>query len=215
MKQPLRVIIVDDHQLFADGIQQVIDATNGFKVVATCNSGSEALELLCKTPVDLLLLDLKMPGMDGLETARAVKASHPQLRLLIITMLSHTSYIQRLIRTGVEGYILKDSGQEELLTALETIGKGGKYYSKDVTQALIEGMAPRNTRSGLDKVQLTDREHQVLQLVAKQLTTREIARKLFVAESTIITHRKNIMRKLDVSNSVGMVKLATESGLLR
>ncbi len=204
-----RVLTADDHQLFLDGIRMVLEASNDFAVVAEANNGLEVMERLQECEVDAVVLDIGMQEMDGIETAKAIKATYPQIPILMLTMYTHDSYIKRLIRVGVNGYILKENGQRELVTALRELVKGKKYFAPAVTQAVMRSFESNDNES---EAQLTKREYEILRLVAQEYTTLEIAEKLFISESTVITHRKNIMLKMNVRNMAGMIKVATERG---
>lgn len=212
--QAQRVLIADDHQLFLEGIKLLLHSSNQFEVVFEANTGQEALDFLTTETIDLAVLDINMPELDGVETAKQIKQKYPAVKILMLTMYSHDSFIKRLMRAGVDGYILKENSLNELMTAMESLALGNKYFAPEVTQAVMDSFNPSVQKTGLEKVRLTKRELEVLQLVSQELTTQEIADKLFVSQSTVITHRKNIMFKLDVRNAAGMVRLATELGLV-
>lgn len=214
---PLRILIADDHQLFLDGIKMVLSTTSQFKVVAEANSGQAVLDLLSQEfppSIDIAILDINMPEGDGVETAKWIKQNDIKIKVLMLTMYNNELFIKRLMRAGVDGYILKENSQQELITALEALSIGKQYFASEVTQAVMDSFNPSIKKKGLDKVHLTKRELEVIQLVTKELTTQEIALKLHVAPTTVIQHRKNIMRKLDVRNAAGMVRVATEMGLV-
>ncbi len=208
------VLIADDHQLFIDGVKMLLNATDQFEVVAEASNGKRVLAELERITVELAILDINMPELDGVETAKMIKKQYPTIRILILTMYSHPSFVKRLIRAGVDGYILKENSQKELMTALQTVAVGKKYFASEVTEAVMNSFNPEAELKGADQVKLTRREREVLQLVLKEKTTQEIADQLFVSQNTVITHRKNIMRKLDVRNVAGMVRVATELGLV-
>lgn len=209
-----RVLIADDHQMFLDGLRLVLSATDRYQVAAEARSGLEALAVLETTDIDIAVLDVSMPELDGAETARQIRERFPRVRILMLSMLSQDALIKRLIRIGIDGFILKENGQKELVTALDAVAAGSKYFSSEVTAAVMDSFNPAVKHSGLNRVKLTDREMEVLRLVAREMTTQEIADRLFVAPSTVITHRKNIMAKLDVRNTAGMIRYALEMGLI-
>ena len=208
------IAILDDHQLFIDGLKMILSKKENYKVVATFNQGEDLLSYLKKETIDILISDLQLKGIDGVEVTRKVKANYPLTRVLILSMYSHVSFIKKLLRIGIEGYILKEDTQSEILNALNTITTGNQYISEGVSQVLVSQLSSSNNQSGLNQIRLTKREFEVLSLVSEGLTTGEISTKLFVASSTIISHRKNIMKKLEVKNGAEMVRLATEMGLL-
>ena len=214
---PFRILIADDHQLFIDGIKMVLSSSTLFEVVAEANSGQAVIDLLSQKTspaIDIAILDINMPEIDGIEAAKWIKQNSSSLKVLMLTMYSNELFIKRLMRAGVDGYILKENSQQELMAALETLASGKQYFAQEVTQAVMDSFNPTLQKKGLDKVHLTKRELEVIQLVVKELTTQEIANQLYVAPTTVIQHRKNIMRKLDVRNAAGMVRVATELGLV-
>lgn len=211
-----KVIMADDHQLFLDGLRFILrEHDDEYKIVGTSNTGTGLLLLLKElATVDLVILDIQMPEMNGVETSKSIKSLYPHVHILIISMNSHITFIKKLLRIGVDGYILKENSHQELWQALTSIKNGKTFYSAEITQAITDDLSPHKKRSGLNQIRLTKREFEVLQLVAEGLTTDQISIQLFVASSTIISHRKNIMRKLDVKNGAEMIRLSTEMGLL-
>lgn len=209
-----KVAILDDHQLFIDGLRFILKDQPEFNVIGTANKGEEMLSLLKTTEVDIVLLDVQLKGIDGIEVAKKIKEDYPTIRILIVSMCCQISIIKKLLRINVDGYILKERGQQEVNKALTAIQNGERFFSDIITQTLTDSMSGRSTRPGLNHVSLTKREFEVLECVAEGLTTDQIASKLFVASSTIITHRKNIMQKLEVKNVAEMIRLSTEVGLL-
>lgn len=211
---PYRILIADDHQLFLDGIKLLLHTADQFEVVCEANNGLEVLQKLEQEKVHLVVLDINMPQLDGVETAKRIKQQYPEVYILMLTMYSTDAFIKRLMRAGVDGYVLKENSQKELMAALETIASGKKYFAKEVMQAVMDSFNPSVKKVGMNQAHLTKRELDVLQLVVRELTAQEIADRLFISQSTVITHRKNIMRKLDVRNVAGMVRVATELGLV-
>ena len=209
-----RVILADDHQLFSDGIRLILNNYPTYEIVGAVNSGKALLELVNAEEVELVITDINMPEMDGVEITRLIKKNHPNIYVLVVSMYSHISYIKKLMRIGVDGYILKENGQADLLAALTAIRAGNKFYSAEVLKSLTDSFDTSQPKSGLYQTSLSKREFEVLQLVAQGLTTAAISEKLFVAPSTIVSHRKNIMQKLEVKNVAEMIRTSTEMGLL-
>lgn len=207
-----KLALADDHQLFMDGISFLIRNEPQYEIAAKCTRGNELMDFLARSEPapDVLLLDINLPGLSGVDITREVKSRYPSVAVLIVSMNSHISFIKKLLRLGVDGYILKDNSQNELLTALRAVTAGEKYFSQEVTQAITGSLSG----SGMQQVSLTKREYEVLQLVAEGLTTAAIAEKIFVSASTVVSHRKNIMQKLNVKNGAEMIRYATEMGLL-
>lgn len=206
-----RLVLADDHQLFMDGISFMLQREIAYDIIGKFNRGTELLTFLDHVDLmpDVLLLDINLPGMDGVEVARKVKVKYPSISVLIVSMNCHISFIKRLLRLNIDGYILKENSHNELIQALNSVVSGQRYFSQEVTHALTDGLS-----NGGTQVSLTKREYEVLQWVAKGLTTAAISDKLFVSTSTVVSHRKNIMQKLEVKNVAEMIRYATEMGLL-
>ena len=210
---PWRLLLADDHQLFLDGLKLILSNTPEYEVVAEANDGQQVLDLLQSTPCELVVLDVQMKQMTGIEAAEAIKRQYPSVHILVVSMHYHHSYIKQLLRIGVDGYILKENGGRVLMDALNAIRKGDKYYSEQVTRTLAESFN-RSSREPRQQAKLTSRELEVLRQVAKGHTTATISEQLFVAPSTIVTYRKNIMEKLAVKNTAEMISYSIEMGLL-
>jgi DNA-binding NarL/FixJ family response regulator len=173
------------------------------------------LEVLESKSCDIILMDINMPEMDGVEATKQVKAKYPSIKILMLTMFSNREYIEKLLRAGADGYLLKNTGKEELQEAIDNIINGESYFSKEVTERIMEGLqkkkiAEKNTYI----VELTEREIEVLKLIVQEFTTAEIAEKLFISPHTVETHRKNLISKLNVRNIAGLVKYAMQNGLV-
>jgi two-component system nitrate/nitrite response regulator NarL len=211
----IKIIIADDHHLFIEGIHSLIKSMKNMEVVAEVANGKELLAKLVTTPCDIILMDINMPEMDGIEATKQVRANYPGIKILMLTMFSNKEYIEKLLRVGANGYLLKNTGIEELKTAIETVVSGESYFSKEVTERIMEGLqkkkaAERNTHL----IELTEREIDVLKLIVQECTTAEIAEKLFISTHTVETHRKNLISKLNVRNIAGLVKYAMQNGLV-
>lgn len=214
-EQVIRVIIVDDHQVLIDGIKSILGNVIDIKVVAEAQSGAQALILLEDIEVDIVLLDINMPKMDGIETCKKILELKPKTKIIALTMHQEYSFVQNMMDQGAKGYLLKSSGKEEILTAIRQVHQNKSYLNPEVFNTLLEGMRRKNNKvNKQSKIKLTNREREVLALVVSGLTTSEIAKKLFVSVTTAETHRKNLLRKLDVRNTAGLVRLAFEKNLL-
>lgn len=211
----IKIIIADDHQLFIDGIKSLVKTMKNMEIVAEVNNGKELLEVLEKTTCNIVLMDINMPEMDGIEATKLVKTKHPLLKILMLTMFSSRDYIEKLLRAGADGYILKNTGKAELQEAIETLMNGESYFSKEVTERIMEGLQKKkNMEKSTYLVELTEREIDVLKLIVQEFTTAEIAEKLFISTHTVETHRKNLISKLNVRNIAGLVKYAMQNGLV-
>ncbi len=211
----INIILADDHHLIIEGISKLLEDDADINIVATCENGSKVLEILPKLNVDVLLLDLDMPIMNGMQCAEAVKQKYPEVKIAILTMHKENSLIQKFIEFGVNGYFLKTIQKNELTHAIKTIAAGGDYFTSDVTKALLKKQSthPDVTQSPLLK-ELTRREIEIINLVAQGLSNNEIGKKLFISPRTADTHRTNIMRKLDLHNVAEIVRFAFQNKLI-
>ncbi|HLP33957.1 MAG TPA: response regulator transcription factor [Bacteroidia bacterium] len=209
----IKIAIADDHQMFIDGLQSLLKGNKNMSVSCVANNGEALLQALEKSSVDVILMDVNMPVMDGIEATKQVKQKHPDTRVIMLTMFSSKDYIEKLLRAGANGYILKNTGKEELTTAIERVMQGESYFSKEVTERIMEGLQGKKAENNPHMVELTEREKDVLRLIAQELTSHEIADKLFISFHTVETHRKNLISKLQVKNIAGLVKYAVQNGL--
>jgi two-component system, NarL family, nitrate/nitrite response regulator NarL len=204
----IRVLIADDHQVLLDGLVMMLKGLKHIELVSTAANGEEVLKQMDTYAVDVLLMDIQMPVKDGFETAKIVKENHPETKVLILSMHSERVYIEKMYALGVHGYLLKTAGKAEIIKAIEKVYSGEKYYSKDITLAILNNS---NANSKMVSDHLTKREKEVLLLIANGLTNIEMAERLFLSFDTIKTHRKNLMQKLDIKNTAGLVKYAMEN----
>jgi len=211
----INLILADDHHLIIDGISKLLENEADINIVASCSNGKEVLEILPEINVDVLLLDLDMPIMNGLQCAEIVKQKYPGVKIAILTMHQEKALIQRFIEFGVEGYFLKTIQKDELVYAIKTIAAGGDYFPSDVTKALLQkqNIIPDVTQSPLLKG-LTAREVEIIRLVSHGFSNNEIGKKLFISPRTVDTHRTNIMRKLDLHNVAEIVRFAFQNKLI-
>ena len=208
-----RVMLADDHTLVRAGVRKVLEAEPGIEVVAEVADGDAALAALAAEPVDVLVLDLSMPGRDGFAVLREVHERWPAIRVLVLTMHSSTEYVTRAVREGAHGYLLKDSAVRELVAGIRTVTAGRAYYSPAVQEQLAPLLrGDQAARSGIDL--LTRREREVMRLVAQGLATKEIAARLEISARTVEAHRANLMRKLEVRSVALLTQLAIREGLV-
>lgn len=209
----INLVIADDHKMFIDGIHSLLKTSRHIHVIGEAGTGIALLELLKNTSVDVVLMDVSMPEMNGVDATKEVKRLFPGIRIIALTMHDTPDYIARLLKAGVDGYILKNTGQKELLSAIETVANGETYFSTEVTGRIMEGLQGKKPKSDPLIVDLTDREKDVLKLIVQELTTQQIAAQLFISTHTVETHRKNLISKLGVKNIAGLVKYALQHGL--
>ncbi|MBP8823155.1 MAG: response regulator transcription factor [Flavobacteriales bacterium] len=209
---PLRIVLCDDHRIITESLQRILLEAPSMQCAGIASNGTELLGLLAHTKADLVLLDLNMPGMDGAETLRRIKQRWPSIKVLILTMEDGPATVKHLMDHGADGYMLKTSGSEELLLAVQEASKGRRQFSPGVAEALL-GQRTRARTGPL--AQLSERELEVLAALAEGLSNKEVGDKLFISPRTVDTHRTNIMKKLEVHNLAGLVRLAIAAGLVR
>ena len=211
----IKLLLVDDHPIVLDGIKSHLCAQPDFEVVGDAANGQDALRKAKLTLPDVVLMDISMPHMNGLEAMTNLRKQVPNAKVLILTMHDSKEYIAQVVRSGARGYLLKDSAPAELVGAIKAVHAGEVYFSPSVSKVLIEEMADGNKRS-LDAPApppLTDREREVLSLIAEGLLNKQIADRLGIGVRTIETHRERIMRKLDIHTVAGLTKYAIARGM--
>ncbi|RXZ42011.1 response regulator [Crenobacter cavernae] len=204
--QRVRLVLVDDHPLVRDGLRARLDAVPHIEVVGEAGSGDEALALADTVRPDLMLVDIGMKGMNGIQLTAELRTQHPSLMVVILSMYDNAEYVTSAIRAGARGYVLKDAPSHEIIAAIEAAMAGGSYYSAAVTHTLIAPPAADDA--------LTEREREVLLLLAQGLSNKAIAQLLGISVRTAETHRLSIRRKLDIESAAGFVKYAMEKGWL-
>ncbi len=204
-------MVTDDHQMFIDGLESLLKSNPEFKILPSATSWTLLKMELQRNIPNVLLLDISMPEMNGIDIVHKLKITHPEIKIILLSMFDDPYHIREGISAGVNGYILKETSKEELFNAIKTVHDGGSFYSQSVTETLIKGMQTVNRK----EVKLSEREKQVLQLLTEENTTQEIAKILKLSPYTIETHRKNLLSKLDVRNTTGLVKYALNVGLAK
>lgn len=215
MKQQNTIIIVDDHTLFRDGLKFVIEKLPSYKVIAEADNGKQFLELLDKEIPDLVLMDIFMPVMNGIEAAEKAIEKYPDLKIITISMYGDQEYYFKMINAGVKGFILKQSGKNELENAMNEVINGGNYFSQELLCRIITNYSDKQvTTSGNNIIKLTDREAEILQLVCNGLSNTEIADKLFLSLKTVEGHKTKLLKKSSTKNTAGLIMFAIKSGLI-
>ncbi|MBO6518101.1 MAG: response regulator transcription factor [Bacteroidia bacterium] len=209
----IKIVIADDHELILDGYSTILEPVEDVAVVGLANNGREVLTILETVECDLVLLDINMPKMDGLETARIIKRGKPHIRILILTMLNNIAYIKELVELGVEGYVLKNCGKQILLEAINHIAAGRTFFDSTVSQVIDQGYKGTYEVEG-NAVLLSEREIEIVRMIALGLTTKQVAEELFISPHTVQTHRKNINFKLNVHNPAELTSFAKDNGIL-
>lgn len=211
----IRLLIADDHQLVIDGIKLMLSSESDIECAGEANDGQATLDLMTKSSYDLILLDINMPGMNGIEACKHIRREYPEVKILVLSMLKEASLIKMVLKNGANGYLLKNAGKAEVLRAIRAIMAGQKYYSSEVADIVMASLAGSNPKTNKSPFpQLSRREKQVLQLIVDEFTTGEIAEKLSISFGTVETHRRNLLIKLGARNTAGLVRIGLEYGLL-
>lgn len=207
---PIRVLLADDHTILLDGLSMVLNQYPNIEVVGVANDGSEVIKHLHEIQVDVVMIDVQMPKMDGFQTANAIRDNFPHVKILVLSMHNDRPYIERMYQIGASGYLLKTANIDEILAAIEKVHKGELHFSNDVILTVLN--YNRNQNSSV--VKLTRREHQVIELIAKEHSNVEIAQILNLSVETINTYRKNLLKKTGVKNTAGLVRYAINQGIV-
>ncbi|MFT4760206.1 MAG: DNA-binding NarL/FixJ family response regulator [Paraglaciecola sp.] len=212
----LRLLIADDHSMFADGIESILATESDIEVVGKCPDGNSVFNFLKEKTVDLILLDVNLPDMSGIEVSKKLNREYPEIKILAVSMFNEESFVTEILQHGASGYILKNTGKTELLKAIQTVNNGQSYFSKEVTQTIMGSlMKNKNEPKKKTKLKISRREKEVLQLIMQEFTTQEIANKLFVSIKTIESHRGSLLSKLNARNTAGLVRIAMEEEILK
>jgi two-component system, NarL family, response regulator NreC len=212
----LKVFITDDHELYLEGLVLLLNKQPGLQVLGSATNGESLLNQLPNEEIDILLLDVHLPDIGEEELLKKIREKQPSIKILYLTIMRGTRYIHKLLKYDIQGYLLKNTNIEELIKALETVQEGKKYFSREIN-ILDTDQDFRNTVTiedrKVDEI-LSKREIEVLTLICKEYSNSEIAKKLFLSVSTVETHRKNLIAKLGVNNTVGLVKFALKNKLI-
>jgi two-component system nitrate/nitrite response regulator NarL len=210
----IRVLVVDDHAILRDGIRSLLERQEGISVTGEASNGAEALEKISADPPDIVLMDIAMPVMNGIEATQRIKELYPQIKVLILTQHDDREYIQPLLQAGASGYVLKRSGGREVLSAIHQVFEQGAFLEPSIARQLLESYAQPAVPPTPATPYLTDREREVLQLVMIGKSNKEIARALHISPKTVSVHRSNIMAKLEVNNSIELVNYVNQHHIL-
>jgi DNA-binding NarL/FixJ family response regulator len=203
----MKLIVADDHPVFLESLSLLIGKVPGYEVVGKMINGREVLEYLGHSPADIVLTDIQMPGMGGLELIRELRRLYPDIKVLMLTMLEDTETVKAAMKAGAAGYVFKSASLEEFSKALNTVAGGASFYSEEVMKRMVE-----SEEGGPDG--LTDREVEIARLISSGLKSSEIAKQLFISVNTVETHRKNIFSKTGVKNAVGLSHYARKHGII-
>jgi two-component system response regulator NreC len=206
----IKILIADDHQIVREGIKTMLGEVKDFDVVGEAENGKEAIEKAKELSPNIIIIDISMPVMSGIEAIKIIKENLPQVKTLVITIHSEPEYVEQIFKSGATGCLFKNAGKTEFELAIRTIAKGQNYYSGIMSRILVE---EKYFNKAYDNP-LTKREHEILKWIAEEYSNQKIADKLFISIRTVETHRKNMMRKLNANNSISLIKYAMTQGLV-
>jgi len=210
----IRIMIADDHRILIEGLQLLIGQEDDLAIVTTAVNGKQVLDRLQEYDIDIVLLDINLPVINGIELCRTITRDFPEVRVLALTSYKKGVFIQQMLKAGALGYVLKHSAAEEIVRAVRAVMAGETYLNASVTTTLMETLRSQPDNHDEFLPQLTRREKQVLSLIARELTTKEIAQELHLSEHTVESHRRNLLTKLNVRNVVGLIRKAMQRGLI-
>ena len=203
-------MIADDHQVMLDGLVSIIENADDLVIVATARNGKELLQITSETEIDVALLDINMPLLNGVETCKKLARKYPEIKVVALSMYKKSSYIQRMLHFGAKGYILKDDRADEILDAVRQVHQGHLYFSSQIEPSLLAFDKIKQS----DVPSITQREIEVLQKISLGMTNSEIAETLFISQHTVESHRKNLLSKLNAKNTADLVRISMEKGLI-
>ncbi len=204
----IKILLVDDHNIIINGLRSLLEDVDDIIVVSHATNGHKALEIVKSVTVDVVLMDIDMPGMNGIEATKIMKEQYPHIKILILTVHHENSFIRNLMLAGADGYLLKNLSKDDLINAIKKIYNGHKYFSSDITMSLLNSNPEKQDKP----IQFTLREMDVLMLLIDGLTNKEIGKTLFISHKTVDKHRTSLMKKAGVNNIAGLVKFAIKNG---
>lgn len=214
----IKILIADDHEVVRDGLKNILLSMGGVVISGEASNGEEAVKFYNSLKPDIVIMDISMPIMNGIDATRIIKENDPNAKILVLTMHDNQEYLNQIIRSGAKGFVLKNTDKEELLEAVRAVSSGENFFSKDISKLIIDNYirsAKDSEKSeGYKEVPLTKREIEILKHIAEGKSNQEIANHLYISYNTVDTHRKNIMHKLSIKNTAGLVRYAIEKGLI-
>lgn len=210
----IKVLLVDDHQIIVDGLKSLFQNTEEIVVAGEANNGREALRIIGNIGIDIVLMDIDMSVMNGIDTLKEIVRRGFEVKVIILSMHYEAGMVKSLTELGARGYLLKSSSQDELFAAIKKVALGQRYFSTDVTLSLMGKPAPSNVGGSLLASQLTERETEIIKLIAEGYSNKEIGSKLYISHRTVDTHRTNLMKKLNVSNVAGLISFAIKNQIV-
>ncbi len=216
MNKPIKILLADDHTIVRQGLARLLEDQTDLRVVGEASDGRMAFEKATALKPDIVIMDIAMPLMNGIEAAKRIRKDLPETKILILSMYSHEHYIHELLETGISGYLLKDSSGRDIISAIKAAMKGETFLSPSISKKVVESyLSPRKSSSMEERYkQLSNREREVFQLIAEGHSTKRIGEMLYVSVSTVKSHKGNIMEKLGISNPIRLVHFAIKLGLV-
>jgi len=208
-----KIAITDDHEMIRNGIDSLLENYPDILIIGKYANAEETISALSKIQPHVLLLDINLPDINGIDLCKTLLKSYPNLKIIALSNFDETSFVKRILNNGALGYLLKNTNSEELVEAIETVIKGEQYLQKDIQKKLLNRSIGQQKKETLN-IKLTRREKEVLQCIYQELTTQETAEKLFISPKTVETHRMNLMSKLGAKNSIGIIKAAISKSLI-
>ena len=206
----IKIVLVDDHKLLRDGLRNIIEQRSNMQIIGEASDGREAIKVASKLVPNVIVMDVAMPGLNGIEAAKQIHKIEPDIKIIGLSMHSGKQFIQGMFRAGAYAYLLKDGDSDELITAITTVIENKKYLSKDINQEFLTLL---KNGEAIERAELSSREKEVLQLIAEGKSSKEIGKILFLSPKTIDVHRNNIMKKTDLQSIPELTKYAIQKGL--
>lgn len=216
MSQTIKILLADDHPVVRNGISSSLQSVEQFEIVGEAENGQQAIDMTGHLQPDVVIVDISMPQLCGIQATKAIRQRFPKTKVLVLSMHEEEQYMVRTLEAGANGYLAKNSGKDELVIAIRAIYSNDTFYSPLLSENLFRRFkAPADDKpKPEDDIPLTNREKEILGLISESLTTKEISRKLFISPRTVDTHRTNLMRKLNIRNTAGLVRFAIQNGLV-
>jgi DNA-binding NarL/FixJ family response regulator len=216
MRDTIKIILADDHRIFRKGLKSLLSEKENIEVLAEADNGDEALEAARKYKPEIVIMDIAMPKMDGIEATRQIRERFPDTEVVILSMHAKKAYIDQVLKAGAKGYVLKDSDEENLLSAINTVHNGGYYLDSPIADQVLSDYFRDKSKRELKKQSdpLSEREREVLRLLAEGHSNQEVADTLYISRKTVENHRANIVRKTGIQGQVGLTKYAARIGLI-
>lgn len=214
MKNTIKIVIADDHEVLIDGLMALFAPEPDLQVVGRALNGKQLLTLMENKPVDLVIMDIDMPEMNGVVATKELKAKYPEVKVLVLTMYSTSDFVKNLLRSGADGYMLKYAAKKDLIKAVRAVADDQLFYTPEIANEVMNSFREKE-ESAAEVVTLSNREKEIVTMVAMELTSKEIADQLFLSYHTVERHRKNVLAKLGLKNSAGLTRYAIKKGWIK